>query len=68
MEDDRCVVSVTLIEREGTSAENRVEKTVYFDSDALILDDDVLPVLESALKGFGYVLDGKHLEVVKNER
>jgi len=64
--EDRCVVSIIMVEREGTSSENRIEKTVYFDSECLFIDDDVLPVMEQAIRGFGFVMDGKHLEVVKD--
>lgn len=61
-------INIELCERDGELEENRNEKIVSFNSDALILDEDVLPNIESALRGFGYVMDGKHLELVNDER
>lgn len=61
------VVEVTLIEREGTSNENLVTKRVVFSDDCLNMVDDVLPVFEDALRGLGFVMEGKHLSVVRDE-
>ena len=60
-------IVVRLIERYGTDEENGVEKVTHFNQDYLQLEDDVLPAFENALRGFGFNLDGKHLEVVKDE-
>lgn len=60
-------IIVKLVERYGTDKENGVEKATRFDQDYLHLEDDVLPAFESALKGFGFNLDGKHLEIVEDE-
>ena len=63
--EDRCVVSIIMVEREGTSSENRIEKTIYFDSECLFLDD-ILSVMEQSLRGFGFIMDEKHLEIMKD--
>lgn len=65
--EDVSSVTVVLVEREGTSSENSVTKTSIFNQDDLYMDD-VLSVMEQALRGFGFVLDKKHLEIVKDER
>ena len=43
---------------------NQNRKISYYDSDALIIDEHVLPTFEQAMKGFGFILDGQHLEIV----
>jgi hypothetical protein len=60
-------ITVTLVERLGEDNENAVEKSISFSQDYLHLEDNVLPTFESALKGFGFVMDGKHLEIVEDE-
>ena len=67
-EKSMCRVEVTLAERIGEDTENEVRKSTNYENDALVIHEDVLPVFEQALKGFGYFMDGKHLEIVDDER
>lgn len=60
-------IIVTLVKKLGEDSENAVEKSISFSQDYLHLEDNVLPAFESALKGFGFNLDGKHLEIVEDE-
>lgn len=58
-------IEVRLIEREGEDAENHLHYENGVEGDALTVDD-VLRAFENSMKGFGFVLDGKHLELVKD--
>lgn len=60
-------VRVELIERAGTNAENRVVKEIVYDDPDLVLDEHVIPTFVTALKGFGFMMDGSTLAVVKEE-
>jgi hypothetical protein len=62
---ERCVVSISLIEREGSDEENRIEKTVCFESDFLTVDDVLLAMTES-LRGFGFVIGEKNLRLLED--
>lgn len=59
-------IEVVLVERENESDENQNHYRNCIDSDALFVDD-VLVAFENAMKGFGFVLDGRHLELVDND-
>lgn len=62
------VVEITLVERvdEDTENYNHYRHCIPGgDLDALHVDD-VLRAFENAMKGFGFVMDNKHLKVVKD--
>ena len=61
------LVHIELVERAGTPLQNRVTKTIEYSDPDLILSEHVLPNITSALKGFGFILDGKALAVVNEE-
>lgn len=58
-------IEVYLVEREHEDAENYNHYRNCVPGDALTVDD-VLRAFENAMKGFGFVMDGRHLEIVKD--
>jgi len=56
-------ISISIVENAGNSTENSVYKTTHYPVSALVLDEHVLPVMEQALRGFGYAMDGRELVV-----
>jgi len=66
-EEGTSLIHIELIERAGTSLQNRITKTIEYSDSDLILDEHVLPNIATALKGFGFILDGKTLAVVNEE-
>lgn len=66
-DEGTSVVHIELVERAGTPLQNRITKTIEYSDSDLILDEHVLPNIVTALKGFGFIMDGKTLAVVNEE-
>lgn len=65
--EDHCYVRVELVEREGSPTENRAVKEEHMQTDALIWDEHVLPVMLKALEAFGFYTEGKKLILVDED-
>ena len=65
--EDHCYVRVELVEREDSPTENRVVKEEHMQTDALIWDEHVLPVMLKALEAFGFYTEGKKLILVDED-